>query len=138
MDPLSTNELQRLELLIPRFYHELLSEVDRRAREHGAEDITDACGLALTLWLTAGAAVYPDNPAYADVSRQLETLMTREDIAGMVAVFGDHIEEEHGEYLPLFRAAIRTPHVQSLSEQLQAFAKRCGMKFDPTQDIDRS
>jgi len=137
MRQLSTEEAARINNLIPRFYFELLSEVDRRAQARSAEDITDECGLALGLWLVTGASVNPDDPNFADVERKLRTFISPEDITDMIAVFGDHIESDHPEYLPLFREAVRTPHVQSLSDQLQAFARDTGIEFDTVKDLDR-
>lgn len=138
MRQLSAEEAARIDSLIPRFYFELLSEVDRRAQARSAEDITDECGLALGLWLVAGASVNPDDPDFADVGRKLRTFISPEDITDIIAVFGDHIESDHPEYLPLFREAVRTPHIQSLGDQLQAFARDMGIEFDAVNDLDRS
>lgn len=138
MRQLSTEEAARIEHLIPRFYFELLSEVDRRAQARSAEDITDECGLALGLWLVTGASVHPEDPDFADAGRKLRTFVSSDDITGMIAVFGDHVEADHPEYLPLFREAVRTPHVQALGEQLQAFSREAGVEFDAVQDVDRS
>lgn len=138
MRQFSTEESARIDSLISRFYFELLSEVDRRAQARAAEDVTDECGLALWLWLVTGVSVHSDDPEFADAGRKLRTSISPDDIIDMIIAFGDHIEAEHAEYLPLFREAVRAPHIQALGDQLQAFARDMGIEFDMVKDLDRS
>lgn len=137
MRTLSADEARRIEALIPRFYHELLSEVDRRAQARQAEDITDECGIALTLWLMTGAAVHPGDEVFADVHAKIGHYVTMHDVRDMIQVLGDHIEDDHAEYLPLFREAVRVPHILALAEQLQAFSREVGVEFDPIENVTR-
>lgn len=137
MRQFSTEEAAWIDGLISRFYFELLSEVDRRAQARSAEDITDVCDLALGLWLIAGVSVNSDDPDFADAGRKLRTFVSPEDVTDMIVVFGDHIELDHFEYLPLFHEAVRAPHIQALCDQLQAFARDMGIKFDMVKDLDR-
>lgn len=137
MRTLSADEARRVEALIPAFYHSLLSEVDRLAREHRAEDITDECGIALTLWLMTGAATHPDEEVFSDVHKRLGEHVTMRDVTEMIRVLGEHVEAEHAEYLPLFRRAVRVPHVLALAEQLQTYARNTGVDFDPVENVTR-
>jgi len=138
MRQLSVEEAAWVDSMISRFYFELLSEVDRRAQARSAEDITDVCDLALGLWLVTGVSVNSDDPDFADAGRRIRTFVSPENITDMIVVFGDHIESDHSEYMPLFREAVRTPHIQALCDQLQAFARDVGIGFGVVKDLDRS
>jgi hypothetical protein len=138
MRQFSAEEAAWIDSMISRFYFELLSEVDRRAQARSAEDITDVCDLALGLWLIAGVSVHSDDPDFANAGRRLRTFISPKDVTDMIVMFGDHVESDHSEYLPLFCEAIHAPHIQAIGDQLQAFARDAGIEFDMVKDLDRS
>lgn len=136
MRTVSQEEIQRIEKLIPKFYYALLSDVDRRAGERTSPDITDECGIALALWVMAGAAAAPPDEI-SEFMRGAQRLgFSSAELMDLIANLGDHIASEHSEYLPLFRAAVREPHIQSLAEQLRSYAREFHL-FDVVSSIDR-